>query len=78
LPEPVRTALIEVEDTGRGMADEVRVRAFDPFFTTSSPAHAGLGLTEVRGYVLAQNGSIELLESRRGGTIVKMTFPAVD
>jgi signal transduction histidine kinase len=40
---------IAVRDTGVGMSEEVRERAFDPFFSTKGAGGTGLGLAEVYG-----------------------------
>lgn len=37
--------LIEVDDTGRGMTEEIRQRCFDPFFSTKLERGTGLGLS---------------------------------
>jgi PAS domain S-box-containing protein len=66
-----------VRDTGTGMTDEVRGRAFEPFYTTKTDADgAGLGLATVYGIVTAAGGDVTL-ESRPGeGTAVTIELPA--
>jgi CheY-like chemotaxis protein len=54
-----------VEDTGVGMADEVRRRVFEPFFTTKGQKGSGLGLSVAYGVVARHGGDIEC-ESRPG------------
>jgi PAS domain S-box-containing protein len=68
---------IVVRDTGTGMTDEVRGRAFEPFYTTKTDADgAGLGLATVYGIVTAAGGEVTL-ESRPGeGTAVTVELPA--
>ena len=39
-----RMAVVEVEDTGKGIADENLVKIFDPFYTTKEEG-TGLGLS---------------------------------
>ena len=54
-----------VEDTGVGMADEVRRRVFEPFFTTKGQKGSGLGLSVTYGVVARHGGEITC-ESRPG------------
>lgn len=71
------TAVIEVSDKGTGMTREVADRAFDPFFTTRSPAHVGLGLTIVRSMVRSMGGDVGISSAPGHGANVKLSFPAV-
>lgn len=68
--------LLEVADTGRGMPEEVRLRCFEPFFTTRSAEEGtGLGLAVVHGVILRHEGRIEV-DSRVGeGTRIRLWFP---
>jgi signal transduction histidine kinase len=56
----------------------VESRAFDPFFTTRSPQHVGLGLTTVHGFVTAHGGRAEIRKASDGGTVVTLRLPAED
>jgi len=71
-----RVAIVEVVDSGRGMEPDILQRAFEPFFTTDSPKHTGLGLTEVRGFVHRQGGSVDIDSVPGRGTTVRLVFPA--
>lgn len=65
---------IVVQDTGRGMTEEERERAFEDFFTTRDEG-TGLGLPVVRRLVRDLGGSVAL-ESREGhGTRVTVELP---
>jgi PAS domain S-box-containing protein len=68
--------LIEVSDTGTGIAPENLPRLFDPFFTTKPVGEGtGLGLSISHGIVAAHGGHIEV-ESRPGeGTRFRIFLP---
>lgn len=63
-----------VEDEGSGMEPEVRVRAFDPFYTTKVRG-TGLGLPICRGIIEAHQGEISLHSAPGGGTRVEVRLP---
>ncbi|HVZ34744.1 MAG TPA: response regulator, partial [Polyangiaceae bacterium] len=69
--------LIEVLDTGAGMAPEVQERIFEPFFTTKPlGTGTGLGLSICHGIVAAAGGHLEV-ESQAGvGTRCSIVLPA--
>lgn len=67
---------IVVEDTGRGMTEEERKRAFEDFFTTKEDG-TGLGLSVVRRLVRDLEGSVELESEVGKGTRVTVVLPAV-
>jgi two-component system cell cycle sensor histidine kinase/response regulator CckA len=72
-------ARISIHDTGVGMSEEVRDRAFDPFFTTdmqSKARGAGLGLTIALASVRDCGGFILLGDASPDGFTVSVLFPA--
>ncbi len=70
------TVRLEVFDTGRGMSEEVRLRAMEPFFTRREGG-TGLGLAIV-GATLARVGGRVDIQSKEGqGTRFVLTFPAM-
>lgn len=63
--------MIEVADTGCGMAPEVLERAFEPFFTTKPTGQGtGLGLSMAYGFVKQSGGEIVLKSEPGVGTSV--------
>lgn len=69
-------ALLIVEDTGTGMAENVKKQIFVPFFTTKDVNEGtGLGLPVVHGIVTSHKGSI-VVKSRVGaGTRFEIRLP---
>jgi PAS domain S-box-containing protein len=68
--------IIEVRDTGAGIAPEILTRIFEPFFTTKPDGlGTGLGLWICRG-ILADLGGTIAVESRLGhGSTFRVTLP---
>lgn len=67
--------VIEVGDTGTGIAPEHRDRIFEPFFTTKSSVEGtGLGLPVSYGIIRAHGGRIEV-QSSPGKTVFTVFLP---
>ncbi len=70
--------LFAIEDTGRGIAEEIRPRIFEPYFTTRPVgAGSGLGLTVVQGIVEELGGSISVSSTPDKGTRFEIVLPAM-
>ena len=68
------SARIAVADTGSGMAQEVRERACDPFFTTR-PDGVGLGLALVATIIAEQRGRLAIESTVGQGTTITISLP---
>ena len=64
-----------VEDTGKGMSDEVRRRVFEPFFSTKGPRGTGLGLAMAYGIVARHGGEIGVDSVEGGGSTFTIRLP---
>lgn len=74
--QPGSYVCLTISDTGRGMDESVRVRAFEPYFSTKAPWEScGLGLSTVAGVVERSGGTISLYSEPGVGTTVKVFFP---
>ncbi len=68
---------LTVSDTGQGMSEDEKSRAFEPFFTTRKFGKGrGLGLSVCRGIVQAVGGEISISSEQGAGTVVKVVLPA--
>lgn len=69
--------LIEVEDTGTGIPEEIRPHIFEPFFTTKDPGKGtGQGLAIVQSVIVKQHGGTVSFESKEGqGTTFRLRLP---
>jgi two-component system, OmpR family, phosphate regulon sensor histidine kinase PhoR len=71
------TTQIEIRDTGPGMSEGERERAFHRFYRSSNGTDGfGLGLAIAQEAVLAIGGSIELESKAGAGTRVRVTLPS--
>jgi PAS domain S-box-containing protein len=71
--------VVEVSDTGRGIAAEDLPRIFDPFFTTKPVGTgAGLGLSICHSIVTSMGGEIAVESQPGRGTTVRVTLPATE
>ncbi len=69
--------VLEVEDNGPGIPEEVRGRIFEPFFTTKGVGEGtGIGLALSHRIIHSHKGEIRLDPGFRGGTRFRVTLPA--
>jgi signal transduction histidine kinase len=69
-------AVVEVTDTGTGIAPEVIHQIFEPWVTTKPEGRGtGLGLSVARDVVQRMGGTIDAATRPGGGTILRVTLP---
>jgi two-component system NtrC family sensor kinase len=68
--------VVEVRDTGAGIAAELQAKVFEPFFTTKDPSSGtGLGLAISRNIVQEHGGQIELESVPGQGSLFRVLLP---
>jgi two-component system phosphate regulon sensor histidine kinase PhoR len=75
------TCIIEVEDSGAGVAQQHRADIFAPFFRVTNGANRdvkgfGLGLSQVRAVVELHGGTVELRDAQPNGALFVLALPA--
>jgi PAS domain S-box-containing protein len=71
--------VIDVSDTGPGIAPSIRDKIFDPFFSTKEVGKGtGLGLSMVFGFLKQSGGSIEVLGEEGCGATFRIYLPKAD
>jgi signal transduction histidine kinase len=74
---PADYVRITVSDTGRGMDENTRLRAIEPFFTTKAHGRGtGLGLSMVHGLAAQSGGSFQIMSAPGKGTKIDLWLPA--
>ena len=65
---------ITVQDNGRGMDEETVRRASDPYYTTRTTRHVGMGLALLKAAAEGCNGHLEITSVLGAGTRVVADF----
>ena len=69
--------VVEIADSGPGIAPEALDKVFDPFFTTKPVGQGtGLGLWISYGIVRDHGGRLEVENARHGGAVFRLVLPA--
>lgn len=68
-------AIVEVRDTGTGIAANVLANIFEPFFTTKGGSGTGLGLPVVREIVLSYGGELTVDSVPGTGSTFRFDLP---
>ncbi len=68
--------VVEIADTGPGMAPEVQARAFEPFYTTKDVGKGtGLGLDISRRIVVERHHGEIVIDANADGTVMRVRLP---
>ncbi|NOX21446.1 MAG: HAMP domain-containing histidine kinase [Nitrospirae bacterium] len=71
--------IVEINDTGPGIPEDILQSIFDSFFTTKPPGEGtGLGLAIVKNIVKEHNGTVEVRNRKEGGAVFIITFPVTE
>jgi len=70
--------ILEVQDTGTGIPEDLLPRIFDPFFTTKpTGVGTGLGLSVVKKIIDLHGGAIDIRNAPAGGAMVTLLLRAL-
>ncbi len=67
--------VLELKDSGPGIADADLNRIFDPFFTSKKPMGMGVGLAICQGVIEDHRGRITAANAPGGGAVFTITLP---
>lgn len=71
--------MVAVSDTGTGMTEDVRTKAFEPFLTTKETGKgSGLGLAQIYGFAKQSGGGVQIETKLGEGTTVKVFLPRAE
>ncbi|HHO48261.1 MAG TPA: HAMP domain-containing protein [Desulfobacteraceae bacterium] len=68
------TVVMELADTGPGIQDNIKLRLFEPYFSTKKSG-TGLGLAIARTIVTEHNGSIRVRDNHPRGAVFIVELP---
>lgn len=68
------TWLVDVDDNGPGIAEDMRATIFDPYVTTKDYG-TGLGLAITKKIVVEHGGTVSAMKSDLGGARVRISLP---
>jgi signal transduction histidine kinase len=71
------TASVTITDTGLGVPEGIRENLFDPFVSLGKQKGTGLGLTLASSVAREHDGSVEVVSSRPGEAVFRLTVSRV-
>jgi signal transduction histidine kinase len=71
-------AVVEIHDTGVGMAPQLSARIFDPFYTTKPGVGIGLGLTLCQGIATLLGGRLAVESQLGRGSVFRLVLPPAE
>ena len=71
------TAIVTITDTGLGVAEGIRENLFDPFVSLGKQKGTGLGLTLASSVAREHDGRVEVVSSRPGEAVFRLTVSRV-
>jgi two-component system sensor histidine kinase/response regulator len=66
---------VRIEDTGRGLDEEIRDHIFEPFISSKHTVGVGMGLTVARHALRNLGGEVVALDREGGGVSIVITHP---
>ncbi len=70
-----QNAVIDIQDNGCGMSEELKSSIFTPFFSTKSKAGTGLGLSMASRMIDVHKGRIDVESEPDKGTVFQIVLP---
>jgi PAS domain S-box-containing protein len=73
------SVVVEIEDTGKGIPEEIRGKIFEPFFSTKEKGKGtGLGLSICYGIIEEHGGRMDVDSVPGDRTVFRIILPAMD
>jgi C4-dicarboxylate-specific signal transduction histidine kinase len=69
---------LRVDDSGSGIAEDIRDRMFEPFVTTKRTVGVGMGLTIARHSLRSLGGEVTVSSRPEGGASATLVHPLRD
>ncbi len=77
-PEGTTHVVVKFRDTGAGMTEDQRLRAFNSLLSTTKSKGSGLGLAIVGKIVDAHGGLVKIKSKQGGGTTISIVLPVFE